>query len=453
MGSHRSQLSGIRGHFSRVTSTGSFIPEIDGLRFVAIIAVILFHLAINLASRNPHAYSYPKPDSVTRITLRGGDFGVQLFFIVSGFVLALPFARHHIVNGPKVGLKAYFMRRVTRLEPPYIIAMVGIFIFLVVVHGHNPTRLFPHLLASLAYLHDLIYGTDSLVNNVAWSLEVEIQFYLLVPLLTMLFAVKQPRYRRGLIALTIVVMSVIGPIIAHQSSHLENSILRFSQYFLVGFLLADLMTSKQLRPVKRNALWDVLVVATIPLIIMLHTGTGLGSVLGGTATRESKLALILLPWLCFLAYVGVFRGVVANAVLTYPWITTVGGMCYSIYLLHNVFLNNVLGATKSFAPSSSYTVDFALQAIVMVPLIVIVSSVFFVLIERPCMDKNWPAKLRARVHARNSAPIAPAAVPVPSDTPLREDTPVRQDTPLRENTPPRENTAGQQDTPARADLS
>ena len=414
MATNGSPSSPVTRHLTRVTSSGRFIPEIDGLRFVAIMAVILFHLGINLSSRNVTDYDFDSPSSVTRTFLHSGDFGVQLFFIVSGFVLALPFARHHLRDGPKVGLKAYFLRRVTRLEPPYFIAMIGIFVFLVVVHGHSPTRLFPHLVASLFYVHDLVYGTDSLVNNVAWSLEVEIQFYLLVPLLTLVFAIRHALQRRAVMIAAIVVLSIVGPIVAGQSSHLENSILRFSQYFLIGFLLADLWTSEQLRPARRSAWWDVVVAACIPLVIMLHTGTGLANWFPGPADGGNKLSLVLLPWLCFAAYLGAFRGVVANAVLTNRWIVTVGGMCYSIYLLHNVFLNNVLGATKSIAPTGSYTVNIALQAVVMVPLIVVVSTVFFVLIERPCMDKNWPVKLRARFSGRAGRPLpdegsAPAA--------------------------------------------
>ena len=120
--------SRLLAHLSRVTTRGTFIPEVDGLRFVAIAAVFLFHLALNLASRNPVDFAYPRPGSALQATLRTGELGVQLFFILSGLVLALPFARHHLRGGPAVALKAYFLRRLTRLEPPYFVVMIGCFL-------------------------------------------------------------------------------------------------------------------------------------------------------------------------------------------------------------------------------------------------------------------------------------------------------------------------------------
>jgi peptidoglycan/LPS O-acetylase OafA/YrhL len=387
------QRSPFLSHFSRVTTRGTFIPEIDGLRFVAILAVIGFHLAINLASRNSVDFAYPLPGSALHTAIRAGDFGVQLFFIVSGFVLALPFARHHLLGSPAISLKAYFLRRLTRLEPPYIVVMIGCFLLLVVVHGRSAATLGPHLLASLVYLHNPVYGRDSLINNVAWSLEVEIQFYILVPWLTGLFAIRRAGTRRAVIAAAILATALVGPVLAGTSPHLENTILRFAQYFLVGFLLADLMLTGQLQTSRRALWWDLLAAGTVPLVIMLHTGSGLATWLPGGPSVRHAGAELLLPWLCFLAYLAVFRGRVANALLTIPLVTTIGGMCYSIYLLHNVFLNNTLFLTKDLAPTGFYALDFLVQAIIMVPLIITVSAIFFVLVERPCMDKNWPRHL------------------------------------------------------------
>jgi peptidoglycan/LPS O-acetylase OafA/YrhL len=275
-----------------------------------------------------------------------------------------------------------------------------------VLHGQSVSGLFPHLLAGLAYLHTLVFGSDNVINNVAWSLEVEIQFYLLVPWLTAVFAVRSARARRTLIAAAIVLCSIVGPLLAGTTPHLENTILRFAQYFLVGFLLADLWVREQLKPAgRRNPLWDVAALACLVAGVLLHTGTG-----------PEPLALIVLPWLCFVAYVAVFRGVAVNALLTLPLLVTIGGMCYSIYLWHNILLNNTLGATKGLAPFGAYLPDLLVQAAIMVPFVIVFSAVFFVLVERPCMDKDWPVKLRARLgwgprDQHLPAPEGPAQTP------------------------------------------
>ncbi len=384
--------------FSRVTTRGAFIPEVDGLRFVAIAAVLVFHLAVNLASRNPVDFAYPVPGDPLHDTIRTGELGVQLFFILSGLVLALPFARHHLRGAPKVRLQAYFLRRLTRLEPPYLVVMIGCFLLLVVGHAQSATALAPHLLASLGYVHDLVYGRDSLINNVAWSLEVEIQFYLLVPWLTALFAVRRTSARRAVLVLAVVLTSAVGPLVAGTSPHLHNTLLRFLQYFLVGFLLADLMVLDQLVPRRRLLRWDVLALAAVPLVVMLHTHSGAARWIPGSWVQ--LVGELAVPWLCLVAYLGVFRGVVLNAFLTLPLVTTIGGMCYSIYLLHNVLLNNTLFLTKDLAPFGAYAPDLLLQLLVMGPFVVAVSAGFFVLVERPCMDKAWPRHLATWVRTR-----------------------------------------------------
>ena len=142
---------------------------------------------------------------------------------------------------------------------------------------------------------------------------------------------------------------------------------------------------------------------------MLHPRTGLATLIPPAGPARSLSAEVLLPWLFLLGCLGVFRGTALNAALRLPLVTTVGGMCYSIYLLHNVLLNNTLFLTKDLAPTGVYGLDLAVQALIMVPLVVVVSAVFFLLVERPCMDRAWPQKLRARVAGRVRTTVRPSA--------------------------------------------
>src|SRR5437667_40038 len=105
---------------SRETSSGRFIPEMDGLRFVAIAMVVLFHLNGYLTAKavSPQYAFTARSDWITQVALVGFR-GVELFFVISGFILGLPFAAHHIAGAPRVSLSKYYLRRLTRLEPPY----------------------------------------------------------------------------------------------------------------------------------------------------------------------------------------------------------------------------------------------------------------------------------------------------------------------------------------------
>src|SRR6185503_8496299 len=95
----------LRERLSRVSSSGRFIPEIDGLRFVAISGVIFLHLAEFMVSKS----GAPPRDSLYIIAGQG-FFGVELFFVISGFILSLPFAEGHLGLRPRPSLGSYFKR-------------------------------------------------------------------------------------------------------------------------------------------------------------------------------------------------------------------------------------------------------------------------------------------------------------------------------------------------------
>lgn len=334
----------ILDHLSRKTTSGRFIPEIDSLRFVAIAMVVLYHLA-GFVTENDRVAGLPDAgrgwfyDAASH-----GHYGVQLFFMISGFVLALPFAMHRLADGRPVGLRAYFLRRLTRLEPPYVLAMVGFALILIARHRYPVDQIWTHLGASLLYSHNLVYGTGSLINNVAWSLEIEVQFYCLAPLLARLFAIRRPSLRRGVIlALFAVSAFIVTPNVQGRWS---LTLLAFLHFFLVGFLAADLYV---------------------------------------TVWRHQAHA----PWW--------WRG--PQVILRNAWLATIGGMCYTIYLLHFPLISFIGHMTLPLGQGSGPMMHVLAQGLVILPVVLVVSSVYFVLVERPCMDRNWPRKLWGRVVA------------------------------------------------------
>src|ERR1041385_2546371 len=108
----------------RKTTSDLFIPEVDGFRFFAIATVVLYHLNTHFVRTigsqvEPSYYE----NSLTFLIMGEGGIGVNVFFAISGFILALPFARQHLLDAKPVNLRSYFVRRITRLEPPYIISL------------------------------------------------------------------------------------------------------------------------------------------------------------------------------------------------------------------------------------------------------------------------------------------------------------------------------------------
>ena len=83
---------------------------------------------------------------------------MELFFVLSGFILGLHHLKHYLKDSNKVSLKSYFLRRVNRLEPPYIIVMFLLLIGNVFVSKNlNTTEGFQSFLKHLLYTFIILF--------------------------------------------------------------------------------------------------------------------------------------------------------------------------------------------------------------------------------------------------------------------------------------------------------
>ena len=152
-----------------------YIPAIDGLRAVAVIAVMLYHLGFNW--------------------IPGGFLGVDLFFVISGYVITR-LLLDSIQRSGGLDLRAFYVARIRRLLPPllFMIILTTIFVgawapdtmrrFL----ADTPFALFGGMNWWLVFRHTDYFeaiGRPPLLQH-TWSLGVEAQFYLVWPLILLL---------------------------------------------------------------------------------------------------------------------------------------------------------------------------------------------------------------------------------------------------------------------------
>lgn len=370
---------------SRRTTGGRLIPEIDGLRFLAIALVLVDHAAIALRVGTGRSFGIApfgpvspstRPDRFFTV-FEHGSVGVLVFFMVSGFVLALPFIRNRQAGKGPIPLWPYFRRRITRIEPPYLIVMTLLFALSALAGAWVGLG---HLAASLAYMHGTYYGTHSPVNSVAWTLEIEIQFYVFVPVLALLFCTGRRTIRRSrilLIASFATACNVLGVVTSF--AFLGS----FIQFFLLGWLLADIYVEDWHERPRASRRGDVIGLAALVTLVV------------GLVFAPASLERVLGPWLVFAIGYGAFRGLTLRRMLSNRWIVTIGGMCYSIYLLHYALFMLLSGALR---PLDTIPTPVALlgACVLLIPLGIVVGAGFFVLVERPCMDPSWPERLAAR---------------------------------------------------------
>lgn len=376
----------------RKTNSTHFIPEIDGLRFFAIITVVLFHLNSAL-SRNVGLGADLGLEALggKENCLNLGwwvirlDLGVKVFFAISGFVLALPFLKYGLTGeGKKVSIGPYFVRRLTRLEPPFIISLV-VFLFVHVLIKHEAlSDMGGHFLAGLVYLHGFIFGEPNPINPVTWSLEVEAQFYILVPILFWLVFRFKNQLSMIFVILILISISVFAKNYVFQigSERMTASILSYFANFGVGILFAYffVLDCKGWLKIK-SYLFDILGILCVLGVFYFYKPQH--QILNNVLFNVSVFGIMLTA----------FKGKLWNYFYTRSWVYIIGGMCYSIYLLHYAFFHLLVPYTSKLSLNMGYKMDYGIQILVAVPIVLFVSTVFYILIERPCMDKDWPKKL------------------------------------------------------------
>src|SRR3954454_5024868 len=150
-----------------------YIPGLDGLRGIAVIAVLLFHGGVTWAT--------------------GGFLGVDMFFVLSGFLITSLLLEERWRTGT-IGLAHFWSRRPRRLVPALLVLLAGMAAYATWVPTDTPLgSLRRDVFATLAYVsnwHFILDGGSYFARNAppsplrhTWSLAIEEQFYLLWPLI------------------------------------------------------------------------------------------------------------------------------------------------------------------------------------------------------------------------------------------------------------------------------
>jgi peptidoglycan/LPS O-acetylase OafA/YrhL len=376
----------------RSTSHSEFIPVIDGLRFLAILPVVLQHLcerAIRIAEDRHLATA---SDYALINLFPTGYVGVELFFVISGLIISYPFVSAHFRGQRHPSLRNFYLRRVTRLEPPYFLVMIGCYLFLRLT-GYIPEEthtfaaesrsLETSLAASLVYMHGLMLGGSPKLNPPAWSLEIEIQFYILAPIVVLAVL----RLRRLAAILLGILMLIAGSIFASHLLEMQFGpwhamlLTKFFHLFLVGILVNLLIFGGWVPQTIPRAIWDTGFVAAIAVLYVIDKHKG--SMLAAAAQVPCYLAL----------FVAAFKGAFFRRFLSLPWIFTIGGMCYTIYLIHLPILQVLAGSVMRTSGFVRFVPGLLVSAVVTLPILLAVSVAFFLLIEKPCMNPKWPLRV------------------------------------------------------------
>ena len=311
------------------------IEELDGLRGVAVLMVVAWHYLG--ATLDPTLGFWAK---ATARTLILGRTGVDLFFVLSGFLITgIILAR----TRPAIGfLGSFYLRRALRILPPYLI-LVAVFWLIVATGASNPafnadTPWWRHLsfTQNLWMSENARWGPDAI--SVTWSVAIEEQFYLVFPLLMLLLprrAVPAMLVAAALASITWRAWVYAGPqtaFTAYVSTLARLDALAF------GGVLAWAWREPRARAwleSKRRALFLVTVacLALTPALAVLIARDLSWHMFSWAHTYLSLFYSAVL--VCVL----LASGTRFASLLRAKWLGFVGGISYSVYLFHPFMLS------------------------------------------------------------------------------------------------------------------
>jgi peptidoglycan/LPS O-acetylase OafA/YrhL len=372
----------MRSIFSHVIvpSSGQRFRSLDGLRGLAVLAVMVCHLHNTI-------YSNPASYSVFRAPLgQAAGVGVGIFFVLSAFLLFYNWAK----PGAEIKPWIYYRRRLLRIYPAYIVALVAGSAILLVMRNHlSLSAFFLHL----SFLHSWFTPDTSGLVNPAWSLPAELQFYLILPLLALLFR----RLALGIVLIIgAFILQATVPWMWPWREYPWGNWPVIALPFFVGMLAAWIAANKALQ---RGH--DFLIgLGSIMLLLEIFVAPKSG-VAGSyhIAEHEAGIRVALFAMQGLVASVGaglILVGLAGNRgwlqrFFSFGPLRAMGICGYSLFLLHDSLFKLIMHFTNAWT-----------VLIIGFPVVLVAGAISYLLIEAPAM------RLSRRLDPRPAPVITPA---------------------------------------------
>ncbi len=346
-----------------------YLPGLDGLRAVAVVAVLLYHADV--------------------AWLPGGFLGVDVFFVISGYLITMLLLEEHHRSG-SIGVRRFYGRRARRLLPALFLLLATTCAVVALFFRDEAARLRPQVLSALTYSTNwYLIATDGsyfqqlgrpLVLRHLWSLAVEEQFYLLWPLVLVVL-LRRFRGRLGPIALAIAgatAASAVWMAVLYQPGH-DPSRLYYGTDTRISTILMGALLALFWRPSalahggarRHGPLFDLIGIAALAGVVLffLHSTDTAGSLYRGGFVGLAALSALAVA-------AATHPGTHFGKALGAGALTWIGVRSYALYLWHWPIF--VLTRSDVDVPLSGWPL-----LVIRLGLTVLLADLSYRLVERP----------------------------------------------------------------------
>lgn len=370
------------------TSTGHYLNNVTGLRAVAVLWVLIYHTwGVSAGPR----VTIPLPAGANlglSSIFKMGFLGVDIFFVISGFLLTLPWLKPRQDSNFINLIRSFYTRRILRITPAYYtILLVMLYLSL---FGFQKIPTTGNIVSHLFFLNDFL--NQAIIRGVFWTLSVEMSFYLVLPLIMHTRKSKYWTITVGLMAVSAIVFRIVliyqyhpefntGEAVNFNNVRYIHTLAGRFDEFAIGMVCAYLYHEKRIPKNWGNALFTFGIVV---LFVIVNIYARKGDIL-----REAPIGYVILPTMIAIAAGLIISGAVVggplpNRILGSSTMIFIGTISYSVYLWHTIVLDALYQAELLNAVQGITRLIYAFLYSV-VP-IILLSSISYWWIERPFLE-------------------------------------------------------------------
>ena len=346
----------------------NYRPEIDGLRALAVGVVILYH--------SKHSF-------FGKDLFSGGFIGVDIFFVISGYLISSLIFKELLLTG-KFSFKLFYERRIRRILPALFTVIIAsipfawMFVLPLDLINFAKSAISSILFSSNIFFHfsGLEYGSkDSLLKPLlhTWSLSVEEQFYILFPLIFLFVFVTFKKYLGKIIIFGIIISLLVAEITSKNSISLNFYFIHTRIWeLLAGSLIAyyEFFEKKNFKENTLNKFYP-----SIGLLMIIY------SIISFDDTMRHPSLITLIPVLGTVLIIAFSkRNEIVYTLFSQKIFVQIGLISYSLYLWHYPVF--------AFSRITDFSQGDITKKILLIFLIFILSIFTYKFVEKPSRDRD-----------------------------------------------------------------